>query len=130
MNRSAGPPALKEQCPDKSSSLETLSGAAIFLSSLTKNNTENLVESSQTPIKQKKEDPKFDEIKSVLGKEIVESLFSPKWEVKKHGFELINEFINSKDKALKCNKIASQFKTDHLIESRRFRILSPFSSSS
>ena len=63
-----------------------------------KNNTENLVESSQTPIKQKKEDPKFDEIKSVLGKEIVESLFSPKWEVKKHGFELINEFINSKPK--------------------------------
>ena len=50
------------------------------------------------PIKQKKEDPKFDEIKSVLGKEIVDSLFSPKWEMKKHGFELINEFINSKPK--------------------------------
>ena len=49
-------------------------------------------------MKQKKEDAKFDEIKSVLGKDIVESLFSPKWEVKKHGFELINEFINSKPK--------------------------------
>ena len=50
------------------------------------------------PVKQKKEDPKFDEIKSVLGKEIIDSLFSPKWEMKKHGFELINEFINSKSK--------------------------------
>ena len=63
-----------------------------------KNNNENLVESTPMPIKQKKEDPKFDEIKSVLGKEIVDSLFSPKWEMKKHGFELINEFINSKPK--------------------------------
>jgi cytoskeleton-associated protein 5 len=51
---------------------------------------------NNAPVKQKKEDPKFDEIKSVLGKEIIDSLFSPKWEVKKHGFELINEFINNK----------------------------------
>ena len=63
-----------------------------------KNNNENLVDSTPMPVKQKKEDPKFDEIKSVLGKEIVDSLFSPKWEIKKHGFELINEFINSKPK--------------------------------
>ena len=63
-----------------------------------KNNNENLVDTNPAPIKQKKEDPKFDEIKSVLGKEIVESLFSPKWETKKHGFELINEFINTKPK--------------------------------
>ena len=63
-----------------------------------KNNFENLVENIPAPVKQKKEDPKFDEIKSILGKEIVESLFSPKWEVKKHGFELINEFINTKQK--------------------------------
>ena len=58
------------------------------------NKNENLADNA--PVKQKKEDPKFDEIKSVLGKEIVDSLFSPKWEVKKHGFELINEFINNK----------------------------------
>ena len=63
-----------------------------------KNNNENLVDSTPMPVKQKKEDPKFDEIKSVLGKEIIDSLFSPKWEMKKHGFELINEFINSKSK--------------------------------
>ena len=62
---------------------------------LNKNN-ENLTDNNPQPIKQKKEDPKFDEIKSALGKEIVDSLFSPKWEVKKHGYELINEFINNK----------------------------------
>ena len=62
---------------------------------LNKNN-ENLTDNNPGPVKQKKEDPKFDEIKSVLGKEIVDSLFSPKWEQKKHGFELINEFVNSK----------------------------------
>ena len=63
---------------------------------LLKNNNENLTDSNPPPVKQKKEDPKFDDIKSVLGKEIIDSLFSPKWEVKKHGFELINEFINNK----------------------------------
>ena len=62
---------------------------------LNKNSNENLNDNQPT-VKQKKEDPKFDEIKSILGKEIIDSLFSPKWEVKKHGFELINEFINSK----------------------------------
>ena len=60
------------------------------------NKNENLTDINTAQIKQKKEDPKFDEIKSVLGKEIVDSLFSPKWEQKKHGFELINEFVNSK----------------------------------
>ena len=63
---------------------------------LNKNNNENLTDSNPPPVKQKKEDPKFDEIKSVLGKEIVDSLFSPKWEIKKHGYELINEFVNNK----------------------------------
>ena len=63
-----------------------------------KNNNENLVDPTPAPIKQKKEDPKFDEIKSKLGKEIVDSLFSQKWETKKHGFELINKFINNNSK--------------------------------
>ena len=58
------------------------------------NSNENL--GNNAPIKQKNEDPKFDEIKSLLGKEIIDSLFSPKWEVKKKGFELINEFVNNK----------------------------------
>ena len=48
---------------------------------------ESLVDNSNpAPVKQKKEDPKFDEIKSKLGKEIVDNLFSPKWEVKKKRF--------------------------------------------
>ena len=64
-----------------------------------KNNMESLVDNSNpAPVKQKKEDPKFDEIKSKLGKEIVDNLFSPKWEAKKKGFELINEFINNNKK--------------------------------
>ena len=44
-----------------------------------------------------KDDPKFDLIKSLLGKEICESLSSPKWESKKHAFELINTFVNENE---------------------------------
>ena len=44
-----------------------------------------------------KEDPRFDTIKSILGKEIVDSLFSQRWEDKKHGYELINNFLESND---------------------------------
>ena len=42
-----------------------------------------------------KEDPRFDNIKSILGKEIVDSLFSQRWENKKHGYELINNSLES-----------------------------------
>ena len=42
-----------------------------------------------------KEDPRFDSIKEKLGKEIVDSLMSKKWESKKHGFELINQYLES-----------------------------------
>ena len=41
------------------------------------------------------EDPRFDKIKEILGKEIVDSLFSQKWESKKHGYELINNFLET-----------------------------------
>ena len=44
-----------------------------------------------------KEDPRFDNIKSILGNKIVENLFSTKWEQKKEGYELINNFIESND---------------------------------
>ena len=44
-----------------------------------------------------KEDPRFDNIKSILGNKIVENLFSNKWESKKEGYELINKFIESND---------------------------------
>ena len=43
----------------------------------------------------KKEDPKYDNIKSILGPEIVNLLNSTKWEEKKKGFELMNDFINN-----------------------------------
>ena len=43
--------------------------------------------------KKEKDDPKFDELKSLLGDEICENLSSPKWEMKKHAFELINNFV-------------------------------------
>ena len=76
---------------------------------LNKKGNENLTDNP--PVKQKKEDPKFDEIKSVLGKEIIDSLFSPKWEVKKHGFELINEFINNKpEKSYNLNDLLEYMK--------------------
>ena len=44
-----------------------------------------------------KEDPRFDNIKSILGNKIVENLFSNKWELKKEGYELINKFIETND---------------------------------
>ena len=43
--------------------------------------------------------PKFDGIKELLGQEICEFLSSPKWEVKKHAFELINNFVNETDES-------------------------------
>ena len=47
--------------------------------------------------KQDRDDPKFDGLKSLLGNEICESLSSPKWEMKKHAFELINTFVNENE---------------------------------
>ena len=62
---------------------------------LNKENSEsNLNKNSK---KTDKDDPKFDELKSLLGNEICESLSSPKWEMKKHAFELINNFVNETD---------------------------------
>ena len=44
-----------------------------------------------------KEDPRFDNIKAILGNQIVENLFSNKWELKKEGYEKINNYIQSND---------------------------------
>ena len=41
------------------------------------------------------EDPRFDNIKDKLGKEIIDSLNSKKWESKKHGFELLNNYLET-----------------------------------
>ena len=65
---------------------------------LNKENSEsNLNKNSK---KSEKDDPKFDELKSLLGNEICESLTSPKWEIKKHAFELINNFVNETDEKI------------------------------
>ncbi len=61
---------------------------------LNKENTEVNINNSKN---NDKDDPKFDEIKSLLGSEICENLSSPKWEMKKHAFELINNFVNEND---------------------------------
>ena len=60
------------------------------------NNDSNLNNNSK---KMDKDDIKFDGIKELLGKEICESLSSPKWEIKKHGFELINTFVNETEES-------------------------------
>ena len=60
------------------------------------------------------EDPRFDNIKAKLGKEIVDSLMSKKWESKKHGYELINNFLES-------NSI-NDFNPNDLYEYIRFKL--------
>ena len=60
--------------------------------------------------KQDKDDPKFDPIKSLLGNEICESLSSPKWEMKKHAFELINAFVNENDASYSVNDLFEYIK--------------------
>ena len=61
-----------------------------------------------------KEDPRFDNIKLILGNKIVEDLFSNKWELKKEAYELINNFIES-------NKLENNNAND-LFEYLRFKL--------
>ena len=56
---------------------------------------ENETEKDNKKSKEYIEDPRFDNIKEKLGKEIIDSLMSKRWESKKHGYELINTFIES-----------------------------------
>ena len=58
--------------------------------------TQPEIQNQKTPIK--KDDPKFDEIKNILGSEIVQNLDETKWELKKQGFEGINKFIQTSSK--------------------------------
>ena len=60
------------------------------------------------------EDPRFDNIKAKLGKEIVDSLMSKKWESKKHGYELINNFLESNS--------LNDFNPNDLYEYIRFKL--------
>ena len=54
---------------------------------LNQNQTHAQTHGSKPTTQNKKEDPKYDEIKSILGNEIVNNLNSNKWEDKKKGFE-------------------------------------------
>ena len=62
---------------------------------LNKENSESNINNNAKKVE--KDDPKFDQIKSLLGNEICESLANPKWEMKKHAFELINGFVNENE---------------------------------
>ena len=61
------------------------------------NENENEGENENKKSNEYIEDPRFDNIKGKLGKEIVDSLMSKKWESKKHGYELINNFLESNE---------------------------------
>ena len=75
---------------------------------------ENETEKDNKKSKEYNEDPRFDNIKEKLGKEIVDSLMSKRWESKKHGYELINDFIES-------NSLNSSNSND-LYEYMRFKL--------
>ena len=57
------------------------------------------------------DDPKFDEIKSILGTEICDLISSQKWENKKHAFEEINNLINERNIELNYNDLFNYIKS-------------------
>ena len=65
-------------------------------------------------VQNKKEDPKYDEIKNILGNDIINNLNSTKWEEKKNGFELINKFIENTD--------PSNYNINDLIQYIKFKL--------
>ena len=69
-------------------------------------------EKSKTPTK--KEDPKYDEIKALLGPEITQNLDETKWELKKQGFEDVNKYVQNTPKG--------QYKVDDLLAYLRFKL--------
>lgn len=73
---------------------------------------QNEQKAPKTPIK--KEDPKYDEIKAILGDEIVQNLDDTKWENKKAGFEGINTFVQ--------NTPSSSYKVEDLIIYLKFKL--------
>ena len=62
-----------------------------------KNNEEDNLENDSNDEKEDTES-QFKNIKNILGKDIVKFLMNQQWEIKKKGFELINEFIDEKNK--------------------------------
>ena len=56
------------------------------------------------------DDPKFDEVKSLLGSEICDLISSQKWENKKHAFEEINNLINERNIELNYNDLFNYIK--------------------
>ena len=57
------------------------------------------------------DDPKFDEIKSILGSEICDLISSQKWENKKHAFEEINNLINERNIEMNYNDLFNYIKS-------------------
>ena len=57
------------------------------------------------------DDPKFDEIKSILGLEICDLISSQKWENKKHAFEEINNLINERNIEMNYNDLFNYIKS-------------------
>ena len=74
--------------------------------------TQPEIQNQKTPIK--KDDPKFDEIKNILGSEIVQNLDETKWELKKQGFEGINKFIQTSSKG--------SYKIDDLLSYVKYKL--------
>ena len=69
-------------------------------------------ESTETNEKTEKEidDPKYDEIKLILGTEICDLLLSNKWENKKHALEQVNSIINEGDTTFNSNDLFNYIK--------------------
>ena len=70
----------------------------------------NQTHNTKPTTQNKKEDPKYDEIKSILGSDIVNNLNSNKWEEKKNGFELINQFIENNSNKFNVNDLIQYIK--------------------
>ena len=84
-------------------------------SALEQEQKDNLIqENSESNLDEKtekeKDDPKYNEIKQILGSEICDLFSSQKWENKKHALELINSLINEKEVIYNPNDLFNYIK--------------------
>ena len=79
---------------------------------ISKEKTENNLKEKSNKKKGKEEDdPKFIEIKNILGNEIIDLISSQKWENKKHALEQINSMINEKESEINSNDLFEYIKS-------------------
>ena len=79
---------------------------------ISKEKTENNLKEKSNKKKGKEEDdPKFIEIKNILGNEIIDLISSQKWENKKHALEQINSMINEKELEINSNDLFEYIKS-------------------